>query len=49
MLVDLKMSNKVFSQVREHINLFNKILTVEIDKNKKENLKKILKKYGILK
>ena len=32
--------HKVFSQVREHINLFNKILTVEIDKNKKENLKK---------
>ena len=40
MLVDLKMSNIVFG-VREHINLFNKILTVEIDKNKKENLKKI--------
>ena len=28
--------NKVYSQVREHIDLINKILTVEIDKKKRK-------------
>ena len=36
--------NKVYSQVSEHIDLINKILTVEIDKNKKENLQKDFEK-----
>ena len=32
--------NEVFRQVYDHIDLFKKILTLEIDKSKKENLKK---------